>query len=126
MPVLSTVISPTSAPSTPELAAWEHATTSDQRQVEWTFTVADARIKLRHLIPKMSGDDGTSATIVRPAWPRWAGRTAGTAALDGVRLGPQPTMATVVTAAEPEVVIGARSGGTGDPADTSMPTPATT
>jgi hypothetical protein len=34
-----------------ELAAWQHATNTDQRQVQWHFTTADARIKLRHLYP---------------------------------------------------------------------------
>src|SRR4051795_8193669 len=29
-----------------ELAAWQHATNTDQRQVQWHFTTADARIKL--------------------------------------------------------------------------------
>ena len=27
-----------------ELAAWQHATNTDQRQVQWQFTTADARI----------------------------------------------------------------------------------
>jgi hypothetical protein len=34
-----------------ELAAWQEATNADQRQVQWQFTAADARIKLRHLYP---------------------------------------------------------------------------
>jgi hypothetical protein len=34
-----------------ELAAWQNETNSDQRQVNWQFTTADARIKLRHLYP---------------------------------------------------------------------------
>ncbi len=34
-----------------ELAAWQAATNADQRQVDWQFTTADARIKLRHLYP---------------------------------------------------------------------------
>ena len=34
-----------------ELAAWQHATNADQRQVDWQFTTGDARIKLRHLYP---------------------------------------------------------------------------
>jgi DDE superfamily endonuclease len=34
-----------------ELAAWQHAVNADQRQVDWHFTTADARIKLRHLYP---------------------------------------------------------------------------
>jgi len=35
-----------------ELAAWQAATNANQRQVDWQFTTADARIKLRHLYPK--------------------------------------------------------------------------
>jgi DDE superfamily endonuclease len=35
-----------------ELAAWQQATNTQQRQVEWHFTTNDARIKLRHLYPK--------------------------------------------------------------------------
>ncbi len=35
-----------------ELTAWQHATNADQRQVDWQFTTADARIKLRHLYPE--------------------------------------------------------------------------
>jgi hypothetical protein len=34
-----------------ELAAWQHATNENQRQVDWQFTTADARVKLRHLYP---------------------------------------------------------------------------
>ena len=34
-----------------ELAAWADATNTDERQVDWRFTTADARIKLRHLYP---------------------------------------------------------------------------
>lgn len=34
-----------------ELAAWQKSTNTDQRQVDWHFTTADARIKLRHLYP---------------------------------------------------------------------------
>lgn len=34
-----------------ELAAWQHATNADQRQIDWQFTTDDARIKLRHLYP---------------------------------------------------------------------------
>jgi len=34
-----------------ELAAWQHATNTNQRQVDWQFTTDDARIKLRHLYP---------------------------------------------------------------------------
>jgi len=35
-----------------ELAAWQHAINTEQRQVRWQFTTDDARIKLRHLYPK--------------------------------------------------------------------------
>jgi hypothetical protein len=35
-----------------ELAAWQASTNADQRQVNWHFTTADARIKLRHLYPE--------------------------------------------------------------------------
>jgi len=35
-----------------ELAAWQNATNTNQRQVDWQFTTDDARIKLRHLYPK--------------------------------------------------------------------------
>jgi hypothetical protein len=35
-----------------ELTAWQEATNTAQRQVEWHFTTDDARIKLRHLYPK--------------------------------------------------------------------------
>ena len=34
-----------------ELAAWQHATNTAQRQVDWHLTTDDARIKLRHLYP---------------------------------------------------------------------------
>ena len=34
-----------------ELAAWQHQTNADERQVDWHFTTTDARIKLRHLYP---------------------------------------------------------------------------
>ena len=34
-----------------ELAAWQHHTNADERQVRWQFTTDDARIKLRHLYP---------------------------------------------------------------------------
>ena len=36
-----------------ELAAWQHHTNTDQRQVDWHFTTDDARIKLRHLYPEV-------------------------------------------------------------------------
>ncbi|WP_406253345.1 transposase [Streptomyces atratus] len=39
-----------------ELSAWQNATNTDQRQVDWHFTTHDARIKLRHLYPKNSCD----------------------------------------------------------------------
>ena len=35
-----------------ELAAWQQATNTDQRQVDWQFTTEDARTRLRHLYPK--------------------------------------------------------------------------
>lgn len=35
-----------------ELAAWQKATNTAQRQVNWQFTTTDARIKLRHLYPQ--------------------------------------------------------------------------
>jgi hypothetical protein len=35
-----------------ELAAWQQATNTDQRQIDWQFTTDDARIKLRHLYPQ--------------------------------------------------------------------------
>jgi DDE superfamily endonuclease len=34
-----------------ELTAWQQATNTAQRQVNWQFTTHDARIKLRHLYP---------------------------------------------------------------------------
>ena len=34
-----------------ELAAWQHLTNAEQRQVDWQFTTDDARVKLRHLYP---------------------------------------------------------------------------
>ena len=34
-----------------ELAAWQHQTNHDQRQVDWHFTTTDARTRLRHLYP---------------------------------------------------------------------------
>ena len=36
-----------------ELTAWQAATNADQRQVDWQFTTADARTKLRHLYPQL-------------------------------------------------------------------------
>lgn len=36
-----------------ELAAWQHATNTDTKQVDWQFTTKDARIKLRHLYPTL-------------------------------------------------------------------------
>ena len=35
-----------------ELAAWQQATNTAHRPVNWQFTTADARIKLRHLYPQ--------------------------------------------------------------------------
>jgi hypothetical protein len=34
-----------------ELAAWQHATNADQRQVQWQFTTTDAGIKTPPRIP---------------------------------------------------------------------------
>jgi DDE superfamily endonuclease len=34
-----------------QLAAWQNAVNSDQRQVQWHFTTSDARTRLRHLYP---------------------------------------------------------------------------
>jgi hypothetical protein len=39
-----------------ELAAWQHATNTNQRQVQWQFTTADARITPATYIPTISGD----------------------------------------------------------------------
>jgi hypothetical protein len=36
-----------------ELAAWQAATNTNQRQVNWHFTTTDARTKLRHLYPEI-------------------------------------------------------------------------
>jgi len=36
-----------------ELHAWQDATNTDQRQVDWQFTTKDARVKLRHLYPTL-------------------------------------------------------------------------
>ena len=35
-----------------ELSAWQNAVNTDQRQVRWHFTTADARTRLRHLYPR--------------------------------------------------------------------------
>ena len=35
-----------------ELAAWQTAVNTDQRQVNWHFITTDARTKLRHLYPE--------------------------------------------------------------------------
>ena len=45
---------PTSTSSTPNSPPGRHATNADQRQVDWQFTTADARIKLRHLYPALT------------------------------------------------------------------------
>ena len=34
-----------------ELAAWQNAVNTAQRQVNWHFTTSDARTRLRHLYP---------------------------------------------------------------------------
>lgn len=36
-----------------ELAAWQAATNVERRQVDWQFTTDTARVKLRHLYPKI-------------------------------------------------------------------------
>jgi hypothetical protein len=36
-----------------ELAAWQNAVNTNQRQVNWQFTTKDARTKLRHLYPEI-------------------------------------------------------------------------
>src|SRR6266498_2093172 len=38
-----------------EVAAWEAARNADGRGVDWRFTTADARIKLKHLYPAIQG-----------------------------------------------------------------------
>ena len=43
-----------------ELTAWQNATNADQRQVDWHFITADARIKLRHLYPNSCRRRSTS------------------------------------------------------------------
>jgi hypothetical protein len=35
-----------------ELTAWQHATNTNQRQVNWHFTTSNARTRLRHLYPE--------------------------------------------------------------------------
>ncbi|HEV2405877.1 MAG TPA: IS630 family transposase, partial [Ktedonobacterales bacterium] len=35
------------------VAAWEVARNAEQTTVQWRFTTADARIKLRHLYPSL-------------------------------------------------------------------------
>jgi hypothetical protein len=35
-----------------EVAAWEKARNAACRRVDWRFTTADARIKLKHLYPE--------------------------------------------------------------------------
>jgi hypothetical protein len=36
-----------------ELTAWQRDVNADERQVDWQFTTADARVKLRHLYPQI-------------------------------------------------------------------------
>lgn len=36
-----------------QLAAWQDATNTDQRQVNWHFTTSNARTRLRHLYPEV-------------------------------------------------------------------------
>jgi hypothetical protein len=42
---------PDEATLTIEVAAWEQARNKTATRVDWRFTTADARIKLRHLYP---------------------------------------------------------------------------
>jgi hypothetical protein len=46
---------------TQEIAAWEQARNADARPVNWRFTTADARIKLKRLYPSIQ--DGGSTRI---------------------------------------------------------------
>jgi hypothetical protein len=36
-----------------EIAAWEHARNNRPKKIDWQFTTADARIKLKRLYPKL-------------------------------------------------------------------------
>ena len=42
---------PDQATITREVAAWEDARNAAARGIDWRFTTADARIKLKHLYP---------------------------------------------------------------------------
>ena len=53
-----------------ELAAWQHATNTEQRQVHWQFTTTDARIKLRHLYPIIRGDGLLGEATSRRRWTK--------------------------------------------------------
>ena len=44
---------PDTATLTREIAAWQQARNADPRPVNWRFTTADARIKLKHLYPSI-------------------------------------------------------------------------
>ena len=48
-----------------ELAAWQQATNTAHRQVNWQFTTADARIKLRHLYPQQLPADARALRTYR-------------------------------------------------------------
>ena len=38
---------------TSEVAAWEQARNSNESKIDWRFTTADARIKLKRLYPSI-------------------------------------------------------------------------
>jgi len=46
---------PDQATLTREVAAWEDARNAAARGIDWRFTTADARIKLKHLYPVIEG-----------------------------------------------------------------------
>jgi len=50
-----------------EIAAWEAPRNSDHATMEWRFTTADARIKLKHLYPVTTVREAHAATTPPPA-----------------------------------------------------------
>ena len=56
-----------------ELTAWQHTLNTQQRQIHWQFTTDDARVKLRHLYPKVSRDTLLAITTARVGI--WSGQT---------------------------------------------------
>jgi len=50
-----------------EIAAWEAPRNSDHATMEWRFTTADARIKLKHLYPVPTVREAHAATTPPPA-----------------------------------------------------------